>query len=48
MLNGNNLPHELLLTTKKITKLRNNIENRLKSVIKPLALLGLTCCKLNN
>ena len=24
---GNNLPHELLLTTRKTTKLRNAIEN---------------------
>ena len=78
MLNGNNLPHELFLTQRRITKLRNNIENNLqtdinlskaqiskiiqsagflgkllgpllktglpllKSVIKPLGLLGLT------
>ena len=78
MFNGNNLPHELLLTTRKATKLRNAIENNmstdiklskaqiskmilfggflgkilspllktgltlLKSVIKPLGLLGLT------
>ena len=78
MFNGNNLPHELLLTTRQITKLRNAIENNmatniklskaqiskiiqsgeflgkllgpllktglplLKSVIKPLGLLGLT------
>ena len=71
--NGNNLPHELLLTARQVTKLRNNIENNLqtdiklsksqifkiiqfkllgpllkiglsflKSVIKPLGLLGLT------
>ena len=76
--NGNNLPHELLLTTRQTTKLRNSIENNmatdiklnkaqiskiiqsgeilgkllgpllktgmplLKSVIKPLGLLGLT------
>ena len=76
--NGNNLPHELLLTTRQTTKLRNAIENNmstdiklskaqiskiiqsggflgkllipllkiglplLKSVIKPLGLLGLT------
>ena len=75
MFNGNNLPHELLLTTRQTTKLRNAIENimstdiklskaqiskkthsggkllgpllktglpLLKSVIKPLGLLGLT------
>ena len=75
MFNGNNLPHELLLTTRQTTKLRNVIENNLqtdiklskaqiskisifldkilgpllktglsllKSVIKPLGLLGLT------
>ena len=27
--NGNNLPHELLLTTRQTTKLRNAIENNL-------------------
>ena len=78
LFNGNNLPHELLLTTRQTTKLRNAIENNmstdiklskaqiskiiqsggflgkilgpllktgflfLKSVIKPLGLLGLT------
>ena len=78
MFNGNNLPHELLLTTRQTTKLRNALENNmstdiklsktqiskiiqsggfrgkilgpllktglplLKSVIKPLGLLGLT------
>ena len=78
MFNGNTLPHELLLTTRQTTELRNNIENNmstdiklskaqiskinqsdgflgkilgsllktglplLKSVIKPLGLLGLT------
>ena len=78
MFNSNNLHHELLLTTRKTTKLRNSIENNmstdiklskaqiskiiqsggflgkllgsllktglllLKSVIKPLGLLGLT------
>ena len=78
MFNENNLPHELFLTQRQITKLRNNIENNmstdinlskaqiskiiqsdgflgkligpllktglplLKSVIKPLGLLGLT------
>ena len=34
MFNGNNLPHELLLTTRQITKLRNNIENNLQTDIK--------------
>ena len=34
MFNGNNLPHELLLTTRHITKLRNNIENNLQTDIK--------------
>ena len=78
MFNSDNLPHELLLTTRQTTKLRNTIENNmstdiklskaqiskiiqsggflgklfgpllktglplLKSVIKPLGLLGLT------
>ena len=78
MFNGNNLPHELLLTTRQTTKLRNAIEDNmstdkklskaqlskiiqsgeflgkilgpilktrlplLKSIIKPLVLLGLT------
>ena len=78
MFNGNNLPHELLLTTRQTTRLRHAIENNmstdiklskaqiskiiqsggflgkllgsllktglplLKSVIKPLGLLGLT------
>ena len=70
MFNLNNLPHELLLTTRQTTKLRNAIKNNmstdiklskgqgflgkiqgpllktglplLKSVIKPLGLLGLT------
>ena len=32
--NGNNLPHELLLTTRQINKLRNNIENNLQTDIK--------------
>ena len=31
MCNGNNLPHELLLTAKKRTKLRNAIENNLST-----------------
>ena len=34
MFNGNNLPHELLLTTKQTTKLRNAIENNLQTDIK--------------
>ena len=34
MLNENNLPHELLLTTRQIAKLRNAIENNLKPDIK--------------
>ena len=34
MFNGNNLPHKLLLTTRQITKLRNNIENNLQTDIK--------------
>ena len=82
MFNGNKLPHELLLTTRQTTKLRNAIENNmstdiklskaqiskiiqsggflgqilgpllktglplLKSVIKPLGLLGLTAASL--
>ena len=82
MFNGNNLPHELLLTTRQTTKLRNTIQNNLltdiklskaqipkiipsggflckilgpllktglpllKSVIKPLGLLGLTAASL--
>ena len=32
--NGNNLPHELLLTTRQTTKLRNAIENNLRTDIK--------------
>ena len=32
--NGNNLPHELLLTTIQITKLRNAIENNISADIK--------------
>ena len=32
--NGNNLPHELLLTTRQITKLRNAIENNMTTNIK--------------
>ena len=34
MFNGNNLPHELLLTTRQTTKLRNAIENNLETDIK--------------
>ena len=34
MFNGNNLPRELLLTTRQITKLRNAIENNLQTDIK--------------
>ena len=31
MFNGNNLSHELFLTQRQITKLRNNIENNLQT-----------------
>ena len=31
MFNGNNLPHELLLTTRQTTKLRNAIENNMST-----------------
>ena len=34
MFNGNNLPHELLLTTRQTTKLRNAIENNMATDIK--------------
>ena len=34
MFNGNNLPHELLLTTRQATKLRNAIENHMSTDIK--------------
>ena len=34
MFNGNNLPHELLLTTRQTTKLRNAIENNMVTDIK--------------
>ena len=34
MFNGNNLPHELLLTTRHTTKLRNAIEYNLQTDIK--------------
>ena len=34
MFNGKNLPHELLLTTRQTTKLRNAIENNMSTDIK--------------
>ena len=34
MFNGNNLPHELLLTTWQTTKLKNGIENNMATDIK--------------
>ena len=34
MFNGNNLPHELLLTTRQTVKLRNAIENNMSTNIK--------------
>ena len=34
MLNGNNIPHELFLTQKQITKLRNNVKKNLQTDIK--------------
>ena len=34
MFNGNNLPHELLLTTRETTKLRNTTENNMSTDIK--------------
>ena len=34
MFNGNNLPHELFLTQRQITKIRNNIEGNLQTDIK--------------
>ena len=34
MLNGNNLPHELLLTTRQKIKLRNAFENNMLADIK--------------
>ena len=34
MLSANNLPHELLLTTRQATKLRNAIENNMSTDIK--------------
>ena len=33
MFNGNNLPHELLLTTRQTTKLRNATENNMSTDI---------------
>ena len=34
MFNGNNLPHELLLTTTKITKVRNAFKNNMSTDLK--------------
>ena len=34
MFNGNNLPHELFLTQRQITKLRNAIENNMSTDMK--------------
>ena len=34
MFSANNLPHELLLTTRQTTKLRNGIENNMSTDIK--------------
>ena len=34
MLSANNLPHELLLTTRQTTKLRSTIENNMSTDIK--------------
>ena len=34
MFNGNNLPHELFLTTRQTTKLRNAIENNVSTDVK--------------
>ena len=34
MFNGNNLPHELLLTTRQTTELRNAVENNMSTDIK--------------
>ena len=34
MFNGNNLPHELLLTTRQATKIRSAIENNISTDIK--------------
>ena len=34
MFDGNNLPHELLLTTRQKTKLRNSLNNNMSAYIK--------------
>ena len=34
MFSANNLPHELLLTTRQTTKLRNSVENNLSTDMK--------------
>ena len=34
MVDGNNLPHELILTTRQTTKLRNAFENNMSTDIK--------------
>ena len=34
MFNGNNSPHELLLTTRQTTKLRNAVKNNMPTIIK--------------
>ena len=34
MLNGNNLPHELLLTTRQKTKLKNGFNNNMSTYLK--------------
>ena len=34
MLNGNNLPHELLLTTRQKTKVRNAFNNNMSADLK--------------
>ena len=34
MFNGNNLPHELLLTTRQKTKLRSALENNMSTNLK--------------
>ena len=34
MFNGNNLPHELILTTRQKTKLRNALENSMSTDVK--------------
>ena len=34
MFSGNNLPHQLLLTTRQTTKLRNAIENNMSTDVK--------------